>query len=121
MTRRALWWVLGPLRVLLLTIFCLYFGLSLALSIYDARTKESLEKLVQSELRVGASKDEMTRFLSRHTSRYAEGTTYRHTYGGFVPQTECDRRLGREVRIRFHLNADSTLREMEVEVFYTGL
>jgi hypothetical protein len=93
-----------------------------ALSLRDRNVQRSLLTVIASELKVGASRDEMTAFLRKHTSRFALDEVYRHEYGGFVPQTPLDRLLfDRKVQIVFKLNVDGSMKEAQVWIFYTAL
>jgi hypothetical protein len=100
----------------------LYFAFVRSLAYYDSQTRKELMQTVARELRVGASKEEMTEFLHRHTSRFALDEQYKHEYGGFIPQTKWDHFwFERRVQILFKLNSDGTLKDTEIWVFYTGL
>jgi hypothetical protein len=101
---------------------CAGVALVVVLPLRDSYARRNLLGVITSELRVGASQDQMTDFLRRHTSRFALDDVYRHEYGGYVPQTALDRILfDRQVQIVFKLNADGSMKEAHVWVFYTAL
>jgi hypothetical protein len=102
-------------------VICAGVALVTALSIRDSFTQRSVLGVIASELSVGASQDQMTDFLRRHTSRFALDDVYRHEYGGFVRQTALDKLLfDRQVQIVLKLNADGSMKEAEVWVYYTA-
>lgn len=101
---------------------CAGVALVAVLSIRDSYAQRRLLGVIASEVKVGASKDEMTDFLRRHTSRFALDDVYRQEYGGFVPQTMLDKMLfDRQVQIVFKLDADGSMKEAEVWILYTAL
>lgn len=110
------------LAIIIVGVLILYFTLVSALSYYDTQTRKELMQTVARELPIGASQEQMTQFLRRHTSRFALDEQYHHVYGGFVPQTKWDSFwFGRQVQILFKLSPAGSLQETEILVFYTWL
>jgi len=108
--------------VIAIGLAALVIGLPTAVSYYDARTKDSLLRVVAEELPPRASYKEMTEFMQRHTTRYSFDEKYHHEYGGFVPQTSLDKFLfDRKVLVALKVNEDRTFASAEVRVFYTFL
>lgn len=93
-----------------------------ALVHYDQKTRQELLALAAQEVPTGASLGEMEVFLKRHTTRYALDDTFNHTYGGFLPQTDLDKRLcNRQVQINLKFDAQHKYAGAEVNIYYTSL
>jgi hypothetical protein len=92
------------------------------LSYYDSNTRQKLLRIVAQELPPRASDTEMLNFMRRHTTRFAYDDKYRHEYSGFVPQTKLDRIFfDRTVQVVLRAAENSTLKNADVNVFYTGI
>jgi hypothetical protein len=64
----------------------------------------------------------MEDFMRRHTTRYALDDRYHHEFSGFVPQTKLDRIFfDRKVQLVLKVAENSTYRNAEINVFYTGI
>lgn len=107
------------LAIIVVAVVILYLVLVNAFLYHDNQTRKELLKTIARELPVGSSKEQMTEFLKRHTSRF---DLDEQGYGGFVPQTELDRFMFyRQVEILFKLSPTGTLQETEILIFYTWL
>jgi hypothetical protein len=103
-------------------IVAVLFGAQQLLAYHDARTRDQWKQLIARELPPNASKEQMTGFLQRHTTRFAIDEQFNHEYGGFVAQSEFDRfMLDRQVQILFHLSPTGSMQDVSVRVHYTGL
>jgi hypothetical protein len=113
------------IKILLAVIAAMVvFGIALpsTLSYYDSNTRQQLLGVAAQELAPRASNAEMLDFMRRHTTRFAFDEKYQHQYSGFVPQTKLDRILfDRKVQVVLRVSENSTLVNVEVNVFYTGI
>lgn len=105
------------------TVVCLsLLALPSVVSFYDARTRTRLLAVMAGELPIGASMDEMTAFLQRHTTRYAVDVVYHHEYVGFARRTAADSMLfDRQVEFVLKLSDARTFANAEVRIYYTFL
>jgi hypothetical protein len=105
------------------TVACLLIlALPSVVSFYDARTRTRLLAVTAGELPVGASMDEMTAFLQRHTTRYAVDVVYHHEYVGVAPRTRVDSMLfDRQVQFVLKLSDARTFANAEIRIYYTFL
>lgn len=89
---------------------------------YDGHTRKRVSKMVQKELPVGASFAEMEAFMKRHTTRYGVDETFNREIGGFLEQTDWDRRFFfRQVKITLKFDENRRLKSSEVSISYTTI
>jgi hypothetical protein len=108
---------------LALTVFVVAIAASAGvIKIRDSQTRRELMALVNREIAVGSSKEQMTSFLRKHTVRFALDETFKQEFGGFVSQSRLDQMLfNRKVQILFKLSPEGTMQEAQIWVFYSAL
>jgi hypothetical protein len=96
-------------------IACLLFAV--AISLYDYRTRVTIQHAVTEELPTGASTDQMRHFLERHTDRFSMNAAFRPEVGGFAPRTNLDKWLfDRSVQIVLKLDSQHRFASAEVNI-----